>query len=171
MPRDYLIAIDPGTKESGVCIVRTEDYRPLWVSKLENSVLYEYTLEQMEKIGDDILDFELVIERMQGNGMSVSSDVFLTCEWIGRFDCLFEELLLKNTSYVYRREEYKDLCSNIYSRNDAGIRSALVDRFAYGMANFGKGNKQNPGWFYGFGKDMWSAYAIAVTHLDKVLEG
>ena len=27
---DYVVAIDPGTTESGVCIVRAEDYRPLW---------------------------------------------------------------------------------------------------------------------------------------------
>ena len=169
--RPYLIAIDPGTKESGVCIVRKEDYKPLWCDKLENYSLFNKTRDKILEIGRNVLGFDMVIERMQGNGMSVSSDVFLTCEWIGRFDILFQLSLGSNTSYVYRREEYKDLCSNIYSRNDAGIRSALVDRFAYGMANFGKGNKQNPGWFYGFGKDMWSAYAIAVTHLDKQLEG
>ena len=71
------------------------------------------------------------------------------------------------TEYVFRRDEYKAICANIYTHNDKGIRQALVERFAYGQPNFGKGTKKAKGWFYGFSADSWSAYAIGCTYLDN----
>ena len=165
--RKYVFAIDPGTTHSGVCLVRTEDMRPLWRSKLGNNLVPSCAVRELELLGIKGLDFEVVIERMQGNNMPVSSDVFLTCEWIGRFDVYFREITGGITRYVYRRDEYKALCSNIYTHNDKGIRNALADRFAYGQPNYGKGTKAAPGWFYGFAADTWSAYAIAVTYIDS----
>ena len=164
---DYLVAIDPGTTESGVCLVRTEDAKPLWCAKLKNEDVYVTVTTELENRGIGSMQVILVIERMY-NPKAASSHVFLTCEWIGRFDILFGLLPLKqDTAYVYRYEEYRFLCGKEYAHNDKGVKSALVDRFAYGWENFGKGTKKKPGWFYGFGKDMWSAYAIAVTYLDR----
>lgn len=167
---DYVVAIDPGTTESGVCLVRTEDAKPLWCAKLKNEDVYEAVITELEDQWIESWQVILVIERMY-NPKAASSHVFLTCEWIGRFDILFNLLSLKQgTEYVYRYEEYRSLCGKEYARNDKGIKSALVDRFAYGQSNYGKGTKKDPGWFYGFSADAWSAYAIAVTYLDKVLE-
>ena len=166
---DYVVAIDPGTTESGVCIVRAEDYRPLWSAKLENREFCSKTLDKLEELHAEPAQWSLVIERMY-NPKAASSHVFLTCEWIGRFDFWFKSFTPNNTDYIYRYEEYRSLCGKEYARNDKGIKSALVDRFAYGETNYGKGTKKDPGWFYGFSADAWSAYAIAVTYLDKVLE-
>lgn len=166
MTAKYVIAIDPGTTQSGVCIVRTEDYRPLWCAKVDNEKLWENVDEQMARLQILWAHISVVIERMQGNGYAVSSDVFITCEWIGRFAERFRQYGVL-ADYVRRNEEYKDLCSNLYGHNDKGVRAALVDRFAYGMPSFGKGTKKNPGWFYGFAADSWSAYACAVTFLDR----
>ena len=165
-----LFAIDPGTTMSGVCLVGTDDLKPIWNDKLENSAVRGAVVRVLAEDGISGRDVECVIERMQGNSMPVSSDIFLTCEWIGRFDVYMREITAGITRYLFRRDEYKALCSNIYTHNDKGIRQALVERFAFGQPNFGKGSKAAPGWFYGFSADAWSAYAIAVTYYDSQME-
>ena len=167
--KKYLFAIDPGTTESGVCIVRIDDYKPMASAKIPNEKVTSWYLNYYADHNLRSFDFEIAIERVQGNGQPVGSEVFVTCEWIGRFYQSLKSLSNFDESrcFVYRREEYKFLCGNIYSHNDAGVRNALADRFAYGQPNFGKGNSKNPGWFYGFSKDAWSAYAVAVTWIDK----
>lgn len=167
---DYLVAIDPGTKMSGVCLMDPNDMKPIWCKKVANELLIGEVMTAIygyHQVGEETF-LKVVIERMQGNNMPVSSDVFETCEWIGRFTEVFKNCYRTDVSYVYRREEYKALCSNIYTHNDKGVRQALVDRFAYGQPNYGKGTKKEPGWFYGFSADSWSAYAVGVTYLDKM---
>jgi hypothetical protein len=44
---------------------------------------------------------------------------------------------------------------------DSNIRQALIDRFG------DVGTKNNQGFFYGFKKDIWSAFAVGCTYLDK----
>ena len=94
--------------------------------------------------------------------MAVGKEVFETCVWIGRFK---EIALLKNiqVEYIYRKEEKINLCNSMKAK-DTNIRQALIDRFGI------VGTKKNPGWFYGFKKDIWSAYAVGVTYLDKIKE-
>lgn len=167
--RSYVFAIDPGTSYSGICLVETESYKPLYVAKVKNSEVAELVFHMLTNPWEYSImntnDIQLVIERMH-NPMSVDSNVFLTCEWIGRFDVLLSGAFECDSAFLFRFQEYKTLCANLYSRNDKGIKSALVDRFAYGVPNYGKGKKGAPGWFYGFSADVWSAYAIAVTYID-----
>ena len=98
-------------------------------------------------------------------------EVFDTCFWIGRF---WEFATLYGVSHppqkIFRREEKLYLCGRA-SAKDANIRQALVDRYAPGQPNYGKGTKKNPGFFYGFAADMWAAMAVAVTYFDKYIRG
>ncbi len=52
---------------------------------------------------------------------------------------------------------------------DRNVTQALVDRFSYSRhkAKGGSGVKADPGYFYGFKKDIWQAFAVGVTYLDN----
>lgn len=150
-----ILSIDPGNIESAYCIIEKETYKPLEFGKIENH-------ELLNKISI-FKDIEcIVVEKVASYGMAVGKEVFDTCEWYGRFiqkycDCNDNFKI----EYIYRREEKINLCGNMKAK-DSNIRQALIDRFGQ------VGVKKNPGWFYGFKKDIWSAYAVAVTYLDKV---
>lgn len=49
---------------------------------------------------------------------------------------------------------------------DKAVKSVLIERFAPGVRNHGKGLKDDPGFFYGFVSDVWQAYALGVAYLD-----
>lgn len=160
-----LLAIDPGSTESGWVLIDTADCRPIEFGKTENSELRDdmlfgaRSLDQVEAT---------CIEMIASYGMAVGREVFETCVWIGRFDeC--RPPASTPAQLVYRRDVKLHLCRSSKAK-DANVRQALVDRFTPGARNHGKGTKAAPGWFYGFYKDIWQAYALAVTYADK-LEG
>lgn len=163
--RLFVLAIDPGTTESAFCLVRREDYMPCAFAKIPNEELFEKVMYLTGTGGP----YDLVIEMVASYGMPVGREVFETCVWIGRF---IERLGLsgrtnpKGHALIYRQEEKLSICHDPKA-NDATIRQALVDRFAYGEKNYGKGTKNEPGFFYGFSKDIWQAFAVAVTYIDK----
>lgn len=162
-----VIAIDPGNKESGYCIIDRDTMRPIEHGKLDN-----VTLLDVFKSGDfaEMMarydGFEVCIEMIASYGMPVGAEVFDTCVWIGRFIEAFDEVFCTPVEYIYRKEEKLNICGNSRA-NDTNIRQALVDRFARGESNYGKGTKKSPGWFYGFAADQWAAYAVGVTYIDK----
>lgn len=167
MNERYVLAIDPGNKESGFCILDAEDYRPLWHAKMENNdFLWKVEFDHML---DEWLaghSFKLAIEMIASYGMAVGAEVFETCVWIGKFAQFFLNRYGIRSHYIYRKEEKLNLCGSPRA-NDSNISQALADRFAPGEKNHGKGTKAQPGWFYGFSKDQWAAYAVGVTFIDK----
>ena len=159
-----ILAIDPGNVYSGWALIHESDYLPTEFGKDENEDLL-YNMLEYGLIGDGDT---VVIERIASYGMSVGRDVLETCEWVGRFAQAAWDLSLP-CEYVYRREEKLNICHSP-NANDTTIRQALVDRFAYGTPNHGKGTKAEPGFFYGFKADIWQAYAVGVTYLDRKKE-
>lgn len=164
-----ILAIDPGNVESGVVIIRESDLKPIYAAKISNEELLENLIMDRYERLDDIESIEHVaIEMIASYGMAVGKTVFETCVWIGRFIQAFYgvELPIK---YIYRKEEKLNLCQSMKAK-DSNIVQALIDRFAPNTANKGKGTKKEPGWFYGFKKDIWQAYAVGVTYYDMYLK-
>lgn len=158
-----IFAIDPGTTHSGYVVVEhdgREITRVLSRGKLPNE-------ELMRQLPYNVGHAEIVVEMVASYGMAVGREVFETCVWIGRFLQLGAVLPERQPRHiVYRIEEKEALCHNSRAK-DANIVQALVDRYAYGQPNHGKGTKASPGFFYGFSKDAWQAMAVAATWLDR----
>lgn len=153
-----LLAIDPGPTESGWALVELETRRPIRVGKTAN-------LRLLEQLRLRPADYALVLEKVEGYGMPVGVEVFETCVWTGRF----MEASGREAARQGRKKVKRHFCGTT-TATDTNVTRALVDRFAPGASNYGKGTKAQPGWFYGFAGDMWQAYALAVYHAD-VLEG
>jgi len=155
-----LLAIDPGNRESGWVVIDVASRQSLAHGKgLNDNVLRSL---QHAPIGD--AEFA-VIEMVASYGMAVGADVFETCVWIGRFRQALMDRTGRLPDLVTRRPIKLHHCHSAKA-NDANLRQALVDRFALGQPNHGKGTKADPGWFYGFRADIWQAYALAVYAAD-----
>lgn len=150
-----LLAIDPGPVESAWVHVDVESLAPLDAGK-EPNVAVRARIRRCART-------PVVIEMVASYGMPVGAEVFETCVEIGRFiQCASQPARL-----VYRRDVKLHHCGSPRA-NDASIIQALVDRFAHGRPNRGKGTKDSPGWFYGFARDVWQAYALAVHAADAM---
>lgn len=149
MKNNYILAIDAGNEESGYCLMDAKTYKPIEFGKISNEQMLMKVIE---------LDYSnLILEMVASYGMPVGASIFETCVWIGRF---IQARKCPDYEYIYRKEEKINLCNSMKAK-DSNIRQALIDRFGE------VGTKNNQGWFYGFKKDVWSAYAVGVTWLDK----
>lgn len=152
-----ILAIDPGPVESAWVLI-DETCRPLAFAKEANG-----NVRSVVSGGRYPYD-ALAVEMIEGRGMVVGQDVFETCVEIGRMI----ECARGATQLVYRRLVKRHHCGTPAAK-DSNITQSLVDRFAKGERNRGKGTKDAPGWFFGFADDVWQAYALAVYVADKEL--
>lgn len=155
-----VFAIDPGNVENGWAILN-EMLKPIEFGKTENEALLQRIITQNFRYpGAPHFAIEMVAH--YGLGMPTGKTVFDTGVWIGRFWQVTG--YIPNRRIIYRRDEKITLCGSMKAK-DANISQALRNRFGE------KGTKKNPGWFFGVGKDVWSAVAIAVSYHDMYLKG
>jgi len=153
-----ILAIDPGNTESGYALIDSITCQPLSVGKITN-----YQLRNRINNRDFGHIDHVSIEMIASYGMAVGKEVFETCVWIGRY---LEIIFLDSTvDLVYRRDVKLHHCHSSKAK-DSNVVQALIDRFASGVRNHGKGTIDAPGWFYGFKADIWQAYALAVYTAD-----
>jgi hypothetical protein len=152
MEDKMVLAIDPGTVQSAYVF---------WngVEVVDSGLVSNNSM--LDILHSSLPKCKLAIEMITSYGMPVGADIFTTCIWIGRFIERWDGA----ARLVTRREVKMHLCETMRAK-DANVRQALVDRFAYGYGNHGKGHKANPSIFYGFKQDMWQAMAVAVTAWD-----
>lgn len=159
-----ILAIDPGNRESGFVLLNPTNLFPVRYGKMENNALVDYLDDYIRQYSVT----DLAIEMVESYGMPVGREVFDTVRWIGRFEERYGQQI-PYVRLIYRHEEKISICHSAKA-NDAAIRQALVDRFAPGEPNYGKGTKARPGWFYGFKADVWQAYAVGVTYYELYLK-
>lgn len=151
-----LLAIDPGNTESAYVIVENDLSKVIDKGKVFNDELVSIIKEAKDKYPID----STAIEMIASYGMAVGKEVFETCVWIGRFyQIILETFGEAEPLLVYRIQEKNILCHDSRAK-DSNIRQALIDRFGV------VGTKKNPGYFYGFKKDIWSAMAVAVVAVE-----
>ena len=151
-----VLAVDPGSTESALALI-DERYRPLEFGKRPNT-------ELLELLPELAAGAHVAIELIghYGTGMPAGRTVFDTCIWTGRF---IQALAPEPVELVLRPTVKAHVCGTAKA-SDANVGQALVDRFAHGAGNHGKGTKARPGFFHGFRADVWQAYALAVQYLD-----
>lgn len=160
-----VLAIDPGNELSAYALIDVDTRRPLQVGKVPN-------IEALEVVSCAEYD-HLAVEMIASYGMAVGRTVFETCVWVGRFIERYEWLHVpalhgsRAAELVYRKDVKLHHCMSAKAK-DGNVRQALVDRFAHGEPNGGKGTKAAPGWFYGFAADIWQAYAVGVLVADRI---
>jgi hypothetical protein len=151
-----VLAIDPGTTESGWVLLDSEG-EPSGFGKEANefvlALVYDYA-EDRANLGGT-----LAVEMVASYGMAVGAEVFETCVWAGRFI----EAWGGGEIRVYRRDVKLHLCGQTRAK-DGNVRQALIDR--YGGKDKAIGKKASPGPCYGMSGDVWQALALAVTVHD-----
>lgn len=131
-----------------------DNYNPVKFGLEPNNVI----MEKLNKLNYS----HLAIEMVASYGMAVGKTVFDTCVFIGRFIEIANNRHIPFTQ-IYRLEEKMNICHDSRAK-DANIRQALIDRFG------NVGTKKNPGFFYGFKKDIWASFAVGCTYIDKYVK-
>lgn len=144
-----ILAIDPGTTESGFVVF--DGHRVIRSGVADNRQILGTVIATAARSSA----FEtLAIEMIASYGMAVGKDVFETCVWVGRFQQTWRDPAA--VQLVYRRDVKLHLCGNARAK-DPNIRQVLLDTLGP------VGTKGNPGPCYGVKSHAWAALAVAVT--------
>ena len=154
-----ILAIDPGPEQSAYVLWNGEAIIEYGLLENLNVIV---TMDDM--LTDGLLQAydKLVVEKVQCFGMPVGESIFETVFWTGRF-CEYWGVGFER---MPRKDVKMHLCQSVRAK-DSNVTQSLIDRFAPMTRNKGKGTKKEPGFFYGFKKDIWQAFALAVTWWDQ----
>lgn len=146
-----ILAIDPGTKRTGMILWDSDDECVIDCNLFECfDDVFGYVCDSYCNFRHDIL----VVEGIQPLGQILGKDTIDTILFIGGLIREFP------ASVVYRSDIKMHFCHRMKGVGDANINSVLSSRFG------GKGTKKFPGKLYGIRADIWSALAIAVYYQD-----
>lgn len=150
-----ILAIDPGTTESGWCLYDADGVHGSGVEP------NEAILRRIQHWGGHV-----AIEMIASYGMAVGREVFETCVWIGRMKQIYRDP--DAVKLVYRRDVKLHLCGTPQAK-DPNVRQAIIDLFP--ATGGGKtpqiGTKQQPGPLYGVSSHAWPALGVAITATAK----
>jgi len=143
-----ILAIDPGTRESGFVVF--DGRRVAQAGVLHNELMLQAVIDgrRLTTAPD-----ALAIETVEAMGMAVGAEVFETVHWAGRFLQAWRDP--SSVRRITRRQVKLGLCGSMRAK-DPNIRQALIDMLG------APGTKQRRGANYGVTSHAWSALAVAV---------
>lgn len=150
-----ILAIDPGTYESAYIVWDGEHIGDFGI--LPNEVV----LLKIVECGID----NIIIEKIACYGMPIGKSTIDTIEWIGRFDQQWFLLSGKRAILITKNQVQLHHCKTTKAK-DSNVIQVLRDKYAYGIRNYGKGTKKEPGFFYGFKEDIWDTFALAAFYTE-----
>lgn len=162
-PELILLAIDPGTTESGWVLYGGDREKKVIDSGIDsNRTICTRLIRNrgwhLRSWNESASPNRLVIEMIASYGMPVGAEVFQTCVWIGR---MIEAWGDEDLRLFDRKTVKLHLCGSPRAK-DANIRQALIDKLGP------QGTKKNPGPTYGVKSHAWAALAVAVTASETV---
>jgi len=142
-----ILAIDPGSYQSGCCLYCPELNEFYDFGKISNE-------ELLQKVGQEAYN-KLVIEDITSQG-TVGKTTFDTCKWIGRFS---ERANTRNIpfEYITRGAVKKTLTGKINKIKDGDIRKAVIAEV------YPKYSRKDPGPLKGVKADIWQACGLALA--------
>jgi hypothetical protein len=156
-----LLAVDPGSQESGFVEYDPDMHRILEHGTVDNEQLLVRCYKRRTLNGHH----HMAIEMVDVFGMA-GRTVFETCVWIGR---LIEAWGTAEYTKVTRHEVKMHLC-NTKRSDDSMVRAALIERWggeSVAIGGKGKGKDKTPrGPLHGIASHAWAALGVAVTWSD-----
>lgn len=147
-----ILAIDPGTTESGICLIQDYQYEQPYIleaEKLENNEVVKWVRELLPAT-------QVVIEGMSNQSRMFGDSSIQTCYFIGKLlhICELEELPVT----VYKRHEYGRFFVTGGVLNDSSLRAALETIWGPSA------KKIDPLYALRGASDKRSAFALAKYH-------
>ena len=137
-----ILAIDPGTHESGYCLFA--DGKVIGSGVMDNHDL-------LKIVADDRSDV-LAIEKVVSYGRAVGQEVFDTCEWSGRFRQVWG---CPDETLSVTRLQVKQALGLKGADDEAKVNKRLREVIGE------KGTKANPGPTFGVVSHAWAALGVA----------
>lgn len=148
-----ILAIDPGTKQSGWAVLEAGRVKDSGVSP------NAHMLERLRVVGGYIkaglhAPMTLAIERFEARGMAIGDESVETILWTGRFIQAWHDP--EAVVRVKRSAVKLHLCGSNRAK-DPNVRQALIDKLGQ------PGTKKAPGPTHGVTSHAWAALGVAVT--------
>jgi len=143
-----LLAIDPGTSQSGYIALETSNWKVVSFGKVDNAEMRRIVREEYYDV--------ICCEMVASYGRPVGQEVFDTCLQIGRIQQIVYDDSGVELDLVLRRQVKKHILGKASGKeaNDSAIRKALIERFG---AEYCKE----------FKADIMAAFSVAVTWTDE----
>lgn len=151
-----ILAIDPGTTESGMCLIQDYQYEQPFIlraEKLKNNEAVKWVRQLLPKS-------EVVIEGMSNQSRMFGDSSIQTCYFIGKLlhICELDELPVT----IYKRHEYGRFFVTSGVLNDSSLRAALETIWGPSA------KKTDPLYALRGASDKRSAFALAKYHQHRM---